>query len=894
VKSSSASEQQKEEDVKSIVAQLRAELDEERKTCKQLRREKAFEVQRIRDEEQTKASVQIKDLMTKLHLEKQQEVELQKEQVKCKLEADMRKVAKLKDQEIKKLKQDLSRCQDELKEEVTKRGLSTSARGTFELERNKLLQEVKELNASKKQTESALQLALDSVKHKNLEIRQLQDSCKLELTKVEKEANIEVKKLLEELKTKDNLLAMMDRNQYPEKQNIFKNRLETLSVEELLMMSREVERMSKCEESLDKTTDNCVVSGGCALQTIGLQKKLYDLEKQLKFANALHRSLTEKNSSLCTVNKGLEQKVKHLTEQTNTLNCELQRSKVEIERLNEVVVTTKTTSYDNTTTELIELQQHDNVTTELIELQQQYADLQQTVASLRHDCQEKDRRIALLFKSQKKHRHKYEPKTVRFFLPEDKEEMEVDTTENSKSDDVDLEDDRHSDEILIQSIHKDYEILMEEHLKLEKYCTSLVQTQKNMPSLNSKSVNIEKESFEVALVSLEEKLKRADERERMLESHLREVSDQNEELEFRILELEECTENKMSTYYPEEDVELMEKNKFLETQVMLLSQRLDRYEALDVDDLEKDAELNGCLPELVENSEGHHVRLSVENLRKLTSSLSESDDENPMVQSFSTMTSGFDEISCVSLELDDKLDVQELGELSKETCYEGQQSENLPAETGSDESVKLDAAEAQIQEDIADEPNDGHSADNEVENHFHEKSELLADEFQPNLFSHQQTLPILNDSFDSSLRLKDLQDQLDILERHDHTYLKTIDVLSDIEKQLENSNFNDDSVVECEAVCKFRSPEIMSDECFWMSKAEQLRNSLLIVKTHLTDFINGHQDRASAFEQETQIALESCASKINETTLDINRQISYCNELDKKFESLEKIRTNSE
>ena len=196
---SSAATEQNDEDLRATIAQLRAELEAERKTNRQLRRENAYEVQQLREQEQAKASMGLRDLAAKLHEEKQREVELQKEALRSRLEADSGKVIKLKDQEVKKLKQDLARCQEELKEEVTKRGLSTSARGTFEKERNKLLQEVKELSVAKKQLESALAAAADGEKRRNQEFRQLQDSCKLELARVEKEANVEVKKLVNKL-----------------------------------------------------------------------------------------------------------------------------------------------------------------------------------------------------------------------------------------------------------------------------------------------------------------------------------------------------------------------------------------------------------------------------------------------------------------------------------------------------------------------------------------------------------------------------------------------------------------------------------------------------------------------------------------------------------------------
>ena len=126
-----------------VIVRLRSELDAERKLNKQLRREKAVEVQQTRELERNEASISLKDLTAKLNHEKQREMEAQREALKCKYEADTCKISKQKDQEIKKLKNDLAKCQDNLREEVTKRGLSTSARGAFELERTKLLLEIK-------------------------------------------------------------------------------------------------------------------------------------------------------------------------------------------------------------------------------------------------------------------------------------------------------------------------------------------------------------------------------------------------------------------------------------------------------------------------------------------------------------------------------------------------------------------------------------------------------------------------------------------------------------------------------------------------------------------------------------------------------------------------------
>jgi len=63
---------------------------------------------------------------------------------------------------------------------------------------------------------------------------------------------------------------MMDRNMYPDKSNLLKQQVENLSVQELLNLSREVEKMTKSSVESNSMKDACVVSGGCALQNIGL------------------------------------------------------------------------------------------------------------------------------------------------------------------------------------------------------------------------------------------------------------------------------------------------------------------------------------------------------------------------------------------------------------------------------------------------------------------------------------------------------------------------------------------------------------------------------------------------------------------------------------------------
>ncbi len=180
---------------KEMKAKLQAELDAERKLVKQLRREKQYEVQQARDQEQNKATVALKDLRAKLHQEKHRELEIQKEALNRKYDLDLQKVTKQKDAELQKMQGDLRKSQDELNQ-VTKRGLSGAARGAFEAERSKLLQEVKELRSGKRQLEDTLRTVSAADKQKAHELRRLQEGIKSDISKARKEADIEIRRLV--------------------------------------------------------------------------------------------------------------------------------------------------------------------------------------------------------------------------------------------------------------------------------------------------------------------------------------------------------------------------------------------------------------------------------------------------------------------------------------------------------------------------------------------------------------------------------------------------------------------------------------------------------------------------------------------------------------------------
>ena len=97
---------------------------------------------------------------------------------------------------MEKLRRNLQKCQDELREEVEKRGMSSAARTASEKDRSRLLNEIKQLGVSKRRLESALESSQVTVRKMEAEVKASREACKLQVTSVEKTSALEVKRLV--------------------------------------------------------------------------------------------------------------------------------------------------------------------------------------------------------------------------------------------------------------------------------------------------------------------------------------------------------------------------------------------------------------------------------------------------------------------------------------------------------------------------------------------------------------------------------------------------------------------------------------------------------------------------------------------------------------------------
>jgi len=138
----------------------------------------------------------MKELESRMKADCRREVERTRETVKARVEADTARLVGRYERTVKRLSNDLDRCRNELREEIEKRGMSSTTRGGFETERCRLLAEVRDLKSAKRRLEETIESAAEVDKQKTAELKRTQEACKAEVAKVSKEATAEIRKLV--------------------------------------------------------------------------------------------------------------------------------------------------------------------------------------------------------------------------------------------------------------------------------------------------------------------------------------------------------------------------------------------------------------------------------------------------------------------------------------------------------------------------------------------------------------------------------------------------------------------------------------------------------------------------------------------------------------------------
>ncbi|XP_030347268.1 janus kinase and microtubule-interacting protein 1 isoform X8 [Strigops habroptila] len=580
------------EELRTKLTNIQIEFQQEKSKVGKLR-EKIQEVKQEREQEQHKHTAYVSELKAKLHEEKMKELQSVRELLIRQHEQEVARMVKIKDGEIQRLQSTVNVLRDGAADKVKTALLSEAkeeARKAFDGERLKLQQEILELKSGKKQLEEALNNIMQADKMKAADLRMAYQSHQDEINRIKRECEREIRRLMDEIKGKDRVILALEKDIGVQAGHTQKLLLQKEALDEQLVQVKEAERyhsspkrelpagvgditelMGSPEQHLDERDVrrfqlkiaelNAVIRKLEDRNTLladernELLKRSRETESQLKPLVEKNKRLSKKNDDMLQCIQRMEEKIKNLSRE----NVELK------EKLSAQPVLKRHTSL-NDLSSTREEQEIEFLRLQVKEQQHVIDDL--TVERERLLRSKKQRRKSL--KPPKRH-------VVETFFGFDEESLDSETSSvtsynTDKTDrtpatpEEDLEDSTPKEEAELrfcqltreyQALQRAYALLQEQvggTLDAEREARTREQLQADLLRCQAKIEDLEKALIEKGQDSkwveekqllirtnqeLLEKIYRMEQEEHQLKNEMQDAKDQNELLEFRVLELEE-------------------------------------------------------------------------------------------------------------------------------------------------------------------------------------------------------------------------------------------------------------------------------------------------------------------------------------------------------------------
>uniref|UniRef100_A0A8D0B0Z7 Janus kinase and microtubule interacting protein 2 n=1 Tax=Sander lucioperca TaxID=283035 RepID=A0A8D0B0Z7_SANLU len=232
------------EELRSKLTDIQIELHQEKCKVSKLERDKLQEVKRVREQEQHRHTAMLTEQRAKWHEEKQKELQALRENLTRQHEQELARHAKIKDQENQRLKAALSAMRDGSGEKVrTALTLEAKedARRFFDQERVKLLQEIVELKSAKKQTDEALSNMIQSDKMKAGDLRVEHQQHQEQISKIKWDCEKDIRRLVDEIKSKDRTIFGLEKELESTVGFLQKLQLQKDALDEQLFLVKEAE-----------------------------------------------------------------------------------------------------------------------------------------------------------------------------------------------------------------------------------------------------------------------------------------------------------------------------------------------------------------------------------------------------------------------------------------------------------------------------------------------------------------------------------------------------------------------------------------------------------------------------------------------------------------------------
>ncbi|XP_015723091.1 janus kinase and microtubule-interacting protein 3 isoform X13 [Coturnix japonica] len=520
------------EELRAKLTDIQIELQQEKSKVSKLEREKNQEVRQIKEHEQHKSTVVVTELKVKLHEEKMKELQAVREALLRQHEAELLRVIKIKDNEIQRLQALLTAVRDGAPDKV-KTVLLTEAKEEakrgFEVEKIKMQQEISELKGAKKQVEEALTMVIQADKIKAAEIRSVYHLHQEEITRIKRECEREIRRLEQQLDEKD-------------------ARRFQLKIAELSAIIRKLEdRNALLSEERNE-----------------LLKRLREAESQYKPILDKNKRLSRKNEELSHALRRMENKLKFVTQENIAMR----------QRAGAMRRPSSLNDLDHNQEE----REVDLLRLQIIEQQNIIDELSKTLETAGYVKSVMERDKLLRYRKQRKKMTRIPKKPVveTFFGYDEEASLESDgssisyqtdrTDQTPCTPDDDLEEGmaKEETELRFRQLTMEYQALQRAYALLQEQVGGTLDAEREVKTREQLQAEIHRsqaqiEDLEKALAEqgqdmkwieekqalyrrnqeLVEKIKQMEAEEARLKHDVQDVKDQNELLEFRILELEE-------------------------------------------------------------------------------------------------------------------------------------------------------------------------------------------------------------------------------------------------------------------------------------------------------------------------------------------------------------------
>uniref|UniRef100_A0A9J8ANH4 Janus kinase and microtubule interacting protein 3 n=1 Tax=Cyprinus carpio carpio TaxID=630221 RepID=A0A9J8ANH4_CYPCA len=544
------------EELRAKLTEIQIELQQEKTKVSKLEREKSQEVRH----EQHKSTVVVTELKAKLHEEKLRELHGVRETLLRQHESELVRVIKIKDGEIQRLQALVSALRDGSTDKV-KTALMAEAREecrrTFEGERMRLLQEISELKLVKRQMEEALSVAVQADKIKAAKIRSVYHLHQEEINRIKRECEREIRRLMDEIKLKERAVCGLERELSAQAGHTWKLQQQKQAVDTQLALLRDSSprregpylptagdaaentanpkdarrfqlKIAELSAIIRKLEDrNALLSE----ERNELLKRLREAESQYKPLLDKNRRLSHKNEELAHALRRMENKVHFVTQE----NIEMREKAETIRRpssLNDL-----DQSQEEREIEFLRLQvlEQQNIIDEL----------------------SKERDMLLRYRRQDSLRRKKPFRTCRpvvetFFgydeegsIDSDGSSISYHTDRTPCTPDDDLEEGmlKEETELRFRQLTMEYQALQRAYALLQEQVGGTFDAEKELKTREQLQAELIRYQTRIAdlecVLSHQGQIKNMDTEETRLKNEIQDAKDQNELLEFRILELEE-------------------------------------------------------------------------------------------------------------------------------------------------------------------------------------------------------------------------------------------------------------------------------------------------------------------------------------------------------------------